>query len=134
VGRNLWEEARTDVTVVLLSPEELKSREFGHLLDLIYSCIFALGVDEVHLLYFWAIFRPRFRQIGASNFCAMLSLGARFLYPSISRSFVSLSSLFCSCSISTVRASIHNGLSASGAGLSKDGKVWSSMHLFCAME
>src|ERR1700683_5688572 len=63
-GRNLWEEAHTGITAILLSLEELKSRQFGNLLDSIYSCIFALGVDEVHLLYFWAIFRPRFHQIG----------------------------------------------------------------------
>ena len=66
-GRNLWEEARTKFTMVLLSPEELKSKEFSNLLDSkeFYGRIFALGVDEVHLLYFWgAAFRTRFRQIG----------------------------------------------------------------------
>jgi hypothetical protein len=33
-GRNLWEEACTGITAILLSPEELKSREFGNLLDI----------------------------------------------------------------------------------------------------
>jgi len=50
----------------LVSPEELKSSEFGTLDNETFSGrVYAMGVDEVHLLYFWgADFRPRFRQIG----------------------------------------------------------------------
>ena len=33
VGRHLWEEARLNVTMVLVSPEELKSKECSDLLD-----------------------------------------------------------------------------------------------------
>jgi superfamily II DNA helicase RecQ len=29
VGHRLWEEARSKVTMILVSPEELKSKEFG---------------------------------------------------------------------------------------------------------
>lgn len=32
-GQNLWEEARTKFTMILLSPEELKSKEFSNLLE-----------------------------------------------------------------------------------------------------
>jgi superfamily II DNA helicase RecQ len=65
-GRKLWEEACTKFTMVLLLLEELKSKEFSNLLDSnkFYGCIFALGVDEVHLLYFWgATFWTKFCQI-----------------------------------------------------------------------
>jgi len=65
--RNLWLEARTDPGVILLSPEELGSRECFQLLsNLAFSmrvCI--LGIDELHLLYWWGkSFRPAFQQIG----------------------------------------------------------------------
>jgi superfamily II DNA helicase RecQ len=55
------------ITMVLVSPEELKSSKFGTLLDneTFSGCVYAMGMDEVHLLYFWgADFGPCFRQIG----------------------------------------------------------------------
>ena len=67
VGRKLWEEARSKVTMILVSPEELKSNDFRDLLEIkvFWKRIYAMGVDEVHLLYFWgAGFRTRFRQFG----------------------------------------------------------------------
>ena len=65
--QNLWLEARTDPDVILLSPEELGSRECFHLLNnhsfTARMCI--LGIDELHLLYWWGkSFRPAFQQIG----------------------------------------------------------------------
>jgi hypothetical protein len=33
VGQRLWEEAHSKVTMILVSPEELKSKEFGDLVD-----------------------------------------------------------------------------------------------------
>lgn len=66
-GRKLWEEARSKVTMILLAPEQLASSEFTSLLDSkeFWARIFAMGVDEAHLLYFWgALFRKCFRQIG----------------------------------------------------------------------
>lgn len=66
-GRKLWEEARSHVTMILLSPELLASSDFSGLLDAkeFWARIFVMGVDEAHLLYFWgASFRVCFRQIG----------------------------------------------------------------------
>jgi superfamily II DNA helicase RecQ len=66
-GQNLWVKAHSKITMVLVSPEELKSDEFCDLLDTdeFLKRVYALGVDEAHLLYFWgASFCPRYRQIG----------------------------------------------------------------------
>jgi hypothetical protein len=66
-GRDLWDEVREEFTIVLLSPEELASRGFFKLLeDARFSdCISALGVDEVHLIYWWGkSLWPAFRQLG----------------------------------------------------------------------
>ena len=48
--KNIWEEARVKITMVLVSPEELKSSEFGTLLDneTFSGRVYAMGVDEVH--------------------------------------------------------------------------------------
>lgn len=53
--------------MVLMSPEELSNPEFFRLLDdtVFYQRIFSMGLDEVHLLYWWGkAFRPCFRQLG----------------------------------------------------------------------
>ena len=60
---NIWQEAIKGFTMVMVSPEELASRDFNQLLGVkeFWDRIFALGVDEVHLLYFWgALFRPTY--------------------------------------------------------------------------
>jgi superfamily II DNA helicase RecQ len=66
-GRDLWDEVREGFTMVLLSPEELASRGFFKLLeDARFSDrISSLGVDEVHLIYWWGkSLRPAFRRLG----------------------------------------------------------------------
>ncbi|OSC96921.1 P-loop containing nucleoside triphosphate hydrolase protein, partial [Trametes coccinea BRFM310] len=66
-GSNLWVTARTDVSVLLLSPEQLASPGFEHLLRYrsFYMRICGLGVDEIHLLYSWGLlFRKSFRHMG----------------------------------------------------------------------
>ena len=65
--RNLWFEARTDPDIILLSPEELGSRECFQLLNnLSFTArVCILRIDELHLLYWWGkSFRPAFQQIG----------------------------------------------------------------------
>jgi superfamily II DNA helicase RecQ len=66
-GRKLWEEACSKISMILVSPEELKSQDFCILLESkeFWERIYAMGVDEAHLMYFWgAGFRTLFRQIG----------------------------------------------------------------------
>ena len=66
-GINLWHEALVGKTMILLAPEELKNDDFRGLLnnETFYKRIYALGVDEAHLIYFWGSkFRLQFRQIG----------------------------------------------------------------------
>lgn len=66
-GRNLWTEAQTGYTMLLLSPEELRSQGFFRLLEhpKFYERIAMLGVDEVHLIHWWGkSFRPSFMQVG----------------------------------------------------------------------
>ena len=52
-GRDLWEEVREGVTMVLLSPEQLASRGFFQLLEdpKFTKRASALGIDELHLIY-----------------------------------------------------------------------------------
>ena len=62
-----YKAARGDVSAVLLSPEQLISPAFEDILQdqKFYKRIFALCVDEVHLMYSWgAGFRKSFNQIG----------------------------------------------------------------------
>ena len=58
----------TSVSMLLLSPEQLTSRCFDHLLQkkAFSERIVALGLDEMHLVMDWgnAGFRESFRQIG----------------------------------------------------------------------
>ncbi|KAJ2998525.1 hypothetical protein NUW54_g7020 [Trametes sanguinea] len=64
---NLWATARTDISVLLLSPEQLASPGFESLLRQrsFYLRICGLGLDEVHLLYSWGLqFRKSFRHTG----------------------------------------------------------------------
>ncbi|KAF8720414.1 hypothetical protein AX14_010991 [Amanita brunnescens Koide BX004] len=64
---NPYKVARGDVSALLLSPEQLISPAFEDLLQdqKFYKRIFALCVDEVHLMYSWgAGFRKSFNQIG----------------------------------------------------------------------
>ncbi|CAL1698571.1 unnamed protein product [Somion occarium] len=63
---DIWMTARSDISVLLLAPEQLKSSEFGHLLtDKEFQlCVVAFAVDESHLLDTWgASFRPAFKHI-----------------------------------------------------------------------
>ncbi|KAF8218458.1 hypothetical protein L208DRAFT_1351238, partial [Tricholoma matsutake] len=79
-GRDLWVEARTGNTMVLNSPEELTTHGFGQLLDqkAFGDRVCMLGVDEVHLLYWWGnVFQPAFCQIGNLHACLPIVGGRR---------------------------------------------------------
>ena len=63
---NLWVDARSTYTMVLLSPEELNSDGFRDLLKqktfFDRACMFR--VDEIHLIYWWGkSFRPAFQLL-----------------------------------------------------------------------
>jgi len=65
--RNLWVEAQTDPDIILLSPEELVSRECFQLFNNVAfrARLCVLGIDELHILYWWGkSFRPAFQQVG----------------------------------------------------------------------
>ncbi|PPQ76946.1 hypothetical protein CVT26_007943 [Gymnopilus dilepis] len=65
--RDHWKIARSFPDVLILSPEELSSRQFGHLLDekVFFERLCFLGIDEIHLLHWWGnSFREAFKQIG----------------------------------------------------------------------
>ncbi|CAL1715101.1 unnamed protein product [Somion occarium] len=66
-GTDIWTTAHSEVSILLLAPEQLKSSEFGHLLNNkeFQLRVVAFAVDESHLLDTWgASFRPVFKQIG----------------------------------------------------------------------
>ena len=68
-NRNIWNDARTKGSVIILSPEEFQNPEFRHLIDHteFSKRICKLGVDEIHLLHssWWGkSFRTAFQQIG----------------------------------------------------------------------
>ncbi|KAJ8463000.1 hypothetical protein ONZ51_g10537 [Trametes cubensis] len=77
---SLWVIARTDISILLLSPEQLASPGFESLLrhPAFYSRICGLGLDELHLLDSWGLgFRQSYRQMGYVR--ARLPAWARFL-------------------------------------------------------
>ena len=55
LNRNIWIEARTKGSVIILSPEELQNPEFQHLIDHadFSKQICKLSVDKIHLLHWW---------------------------------------------------------------------------------
>ena len=66
-GKHIWKHVETDTTVLLVSPEMLATPGFQQLLQTnkFKNRIYALIVDEIHLLSSWgAGFRPLFQQIG----------------------------------------------------------------------
>ncbi|KAL1945781.1 hypothetical protein VTO73DRAFT_1783 [Trametes versicolor] len=78
--QSLWVTARSEVSILLLSPEQLASPGFESLLQFpaFYSRICGLGVDEIHLLYSWGLqFRKAFRQLGHAR--ARLPTDTRFI-------------------------------------------------------
>ncbi|KAF9066372.1 hypothetical protein BDP27DRAFT_1227564, partial [Rhodocollybia butyracea] len=69
---DLWRRAQDDekLSMILISPEQLKSKAYETALGnpLFYSRIYAISVDEVHLLLTWGkSFRQPFRQIGLAR-------------------------------------------------------------------
>ncbi|KAJ3753061.1 P-loop containing nucleoside triphosphate hydrolase protein, partial [Lentinula raphanica] len=66
---DLWTTAANDntISILLLSPEQLTADEFARILkiDAFYARVYALSIDEVHLLLSWGKgFRKSFQQIG----------------------------------------------------------------------
>ena len=69
---DLWHRAQSDqkLSMILISPEQLKSKDYASALanPSFYRRIYALSVDEVHLLLTWGkSFRQPFRQIGLAR-------------------------------------------------------------------
>ncbi|EGO04413.1 hypothetical protein SERLA73DRAFT_41998, partial [Serpula lacrymans var. lacrymans S7.3] len=67
-GRDLFKEVQNGVTIIILSPDQLKSHGFGQLIDFkIFSTQIAMmGVDKSHLLNSWGQqLRPTYQQIGS---------------------------------------------------------------------
>ena len=66
-GLDLFQDARREVTMILLSPEQLKSKSCERLLNdkEFGKRLCMVGVDEAHLINSWGSnFRKDFRQIG----------------------------------------------------------------------
>lgn len=79
-GENLWLTAQTGILMLLVSLEQLISKEFERLLQCkdFWNRLCALGVDEAHLLDSWGLhFRKAFQQIGFMR--ARLPITARFI-------------------------------------------------------
>ena len=77
-NRNIWFEAHTEGSVIILLPEELQNPEFRHLIDHadFSKRICKLGVDEIHLLHWWGkSFQTTFQQIGLLRPCLPLFRG-----------------------------------------------------------
>ncbi|KAJ3786380.1 P-loop containing nucleoside triphosphate hydrolase protein [Lentinula aff. detonsa] len=69
---DLWKRAEEDlkITIILISPEQLRSKQYETALKhpSFYHRIYALVVDEVHLLLTWGkSFRKPFQQIGLAR-------------------------------------------------------------------
>jgi len=67
IPENLFNTAKTGFNIILVTPEMLATVEFGRFIHLpeIRPRLFALMIDEVHLLYVWGpAFRPEYVQIG----------------------------------------------------------------------
>lgn len=65
-GINIWEDVEAECSVILISPEMLASKSFEKLIKskIFQDRLFAVGIDEVHLLLSWGgEFRPAFQQI-----------------------------------------------------------------------
>ncbi|EGO02457.1 hypothetical protein SERLA73DRAFT_69962 [Serpula lacrymans var. lacrymans S7.3] len=72
-GKDLWKIVSEQVSLILLSPEQLSSKPFERLLyhPMFRTRVCALAIDEIHLLDTWGNdFRQVFQQIGymASHF------------------------------------------------------------------
>ncbi|KAH7878315.1 P-loop containing nucleoside triphosphate hydrolase protein, partial [Lentinula edodes] len=68
----LWQQAQDNLSlsIILISPEQLKSKSYEAALmnDRFYERIYAMTVDEVHLLLTWGkSFRKPFQQIGLAK-------------------------------------------------------------------
>ena len=64
---NLWATVEAGISLILVSPEMLSTPGFRSLIasNIFQSRLFAIGVDEVHLLSSWGLdFRSAYQQIG----------------------------------------------------------------------